>query len=88
MFETIDFKSGKVMFIDDGDYLKEDLLQVQYKNYILDAGWYNKKIGFKIFIVKDYDFENPISTYQTRIKEDMLYFLRVAIDRIELLENE
>jgi len=54
MFETISFKNGIVTFCDDGDYLKEDLLQVNYPEDItLDVGWYrgtNK--SFIIYVIK------------------------------------
>lgn len=45
--------------------LSEDLLQVSFFNeeYILDIGWYpslGKKGKFKIYVIKNHDWDNPI----------------------------
>ena len=46
---------------------EEDLLQVQFFNekYILDVGWYSttgKNGKFKVYVIKNYDWENPLFT--------------------------
>jgi len=47
-------------------YLKEDLLQIEFEklNLILDLGWYgeitNNNGSFKIFVIKNHDWENPL----------------------------
>jgi len=48
------------------NYLSEDLLQIEFEelDLIVDLGWYggisNKKGLFKIHIIKDSNWENPI----------------------------
>lgn len=42
----------------DESLLKEDMLQLEYKNYIIDFGFYSNK--FILYIIKDYNWENPI----------------------------
>ena len=42
----------------DKSLLKEDMLQLEYKNYIIDLGFYNNQ--FILHIIKDYNWENPI----------------------------
>ncbi len=75
MFENLDFTPGRVTYndlcinlelplVDQTNALKEDLFQVEYdKNYVLDIGWYPSfsPLGsFRILIVKDFDWENPV----------------------------
>lgn len=44
--------------------LQQDLLQIKFGNsYILDIGWYpmfDPTGFFKIVVIKDYDWENPV----------------------------
>ena len=42
----------------DESLLKEDMLQLEYKNYIIDFGFYSNK--FILYIIEDYNWENPI----------------------------
>lgn len=81
MFEKIDFSPGKVTY-DDFDIdpnitfeeqefsFKEDMFQVSYGNrYTLDIGWYpdHQKNGkFRIVIIRDYDWMNPVYSKRTK----------------------
>ena len=38
--------------------LKEDMLQLVYKNYIIDVGFYSK--GFVLYVVKDHNWDVPM----------------------------
>ena len=72
MFEKFDFTPGRVtqndfpieediLLNEDNDELKEDMLQVVYpQNYTLDVGWYSGIKKFIVFVVKDYNWEEPI----------------------------
>lgn len=72
MFEEIDFYPGNVTYEDfnidiskpldyDDDGLKEDMFKVQYPyNYILDIGWYDGVHKFIIYVIKDFDWDNPV----------------------------
>lgn len=42
----------------DESLLKEDMLQLEYKNYVIDFGFYSNK--FILYIIEDYNWENPI----------------------------
>lgn len=76
MFEKIK-KSNKISCIyndckiknsvslkDQLSHLKEDLLQISYKNgYIIDLGWYPEfdiNGMFKIYIIQNHQWDNPI----------------------------
>ncbi|MCS7464401.1 hypothetical protein N0M98_30330 [Paenibacillus doosanensis] len=82
MFSNIDFNGGIVVVNDlDFDptrsyeeqiwSFKQDILQVRYPNgYILDVGWYPEfcldEGSFKIIIVQEYEWLNPIYEKQTK----------------------
>ena len=75
MLKKLDFKPGKIVY-DDFDInpniqleqqtfsLKEDMFQVNYDNkYLIDIGWgpeFNLKGKFKIRIIKDFNWIDPI----------------------------
>jgi len=45
----------------DNDYHREGMLQVEYPNgLIFDVSWYGRRNGFIIYLIKDFDWENPI----------------------------
>lgn len=48
-------------YIDTHDklLLKEDMLQLAYKNYIIDVGFYSKE--FILYVIKDRNWDIPIS---------------------------
>lgn len=98
--EKVDFRDGVVEFddfihIDDqkpldeqGDSLKEDLLQVYYGEYlVLDVGWYGpfNAIGvgrFGIKLIHNYDWRYPLYTEKTRSLKRLYAILQFAVDRI------
>jgi hypothetical protein len=85
-----DFRGGKVLHNDLNDdpiYLKEDLLQIQYSDnlfssVIIDLGWYEcegEEGIFKIFIILDNDWENPVDVRTFKKMADLKYQLDKAI---------
>lgn len=42
----------------DMSLLKEDMLQLSYKDYIVDLGYYSN--GFMLYVVKAYEWDAPI----------------------------
>ncbi|WEK08955.1 MAG: hypothetical protein P0Y51_28490 [Candidatus Pseudomonas colombiensis] len=52
------------------DALKEDLLQVEYPGQLLlDVGWYpefDKDGAFRVQVIKDQDWQQPLSSQQAR----------------------
>ena len=86
MFEGIDFGKGKVSFCDDGIYLKEDLLQVEYsQNKIIDVGWYTELNGFIIYVIQSNNWELPINKYIIKEQGNMLCVLQSIINDIETI---
>jgi hypothetical protein len=60
MFENIDFKNCKILYKETTYYKKEDLLQLECTNgKIIDVGWYGKENKYCIYVIKNYDWENP-----------------------------
>lgn len=72
MFEKISFYPGEITYNDfdidinkpldvEDDGLKEDMFKVEYPdNIILDIGWYSGINKFVVYIIKDFDWENPM----------------------------
>lgn len=90
-FESIEFKSGIVTYIEN-DFsrvnLKEDILQVTYpKNYLLDVGWYGTMNGYIVSIIKDNDWENPVAKTNKGLY-DLQEAIISAINIIEKRINE
>lgn len=96
MFWNIDIKNGVVTYDDISfltedfnpheqvDYLKEDMLQIQFhKNLILDVGWrpsFEEDGAFYVSLIKDFDWENPIAQEQvtdvTSLKKILSEFVK------------
>ena len=63
---------------------EEDLLQVQFFNekYILDVGWYSttgKNGKFKVYVIKNYDWENPLFTKSNKKISGLLATIKQGI---------
>lgn len=56
--------------------LKEDLFQVNYADkYLIDIGWYPSfsiEGCFKVMIIKDFDWFNPVKEKETRDIEELI----------------
>lgn len=83
VFDSIDFKSGKVCFCSDC-LDEEDILQVEYLDgYILDLGWYGEERGFQLYLIENCKWERPVITYRFFQAEQVKEVLETAIDEIE-----
>ncbi|MEW9702965.1 hypothetical protein [Paenibacillus sp. SI8] len=72
MFESIDFSPGIINFNqyqvnektnlnEENDDLQEDMFLVVFpNNYAIDVGWYLGTQCFLVFVVKDYNWDEPI----------------------------
>lgn len=104
MLKKIDFSPGKITY-DDFDInpqipfeeqefsFKEDLFQVLYGDkYIIDIGWYpdcEKNGKFKIRIIKDYNWMNPIYCKKTKNFKLLYKFVNESAQIVrELLKKE
>jgi hypothetical protein len=97
MINEINLKKGKITFndfninfeipLDEQIFsLKEDLLQINYnEKYIIDVGWHpelDPKGFFKVQVIKDYDWLNPIFIKKCKSKKSLQKSLQKAVDII------
>lgn len=103
VFEKIDFSPGKVTY-DDFDIntklpfeeqefsFKEDMFQVSYGDkYTLDIGWYpsHEKNGkFRIVIIRDYDWMNPLYSKRTKDLKRLYKLVRACAQIVRDLLQE
>lgn len=81
MFEQIDFKSCKILYLQTDDYLKEDLLQIQCTNgRLIDAGWYGDEAGFCTKVIENCNWEKPCYQLYKPKKELMENDVQMFID--------
>ena len=83
MFSDIDFQNGVITYCETEDIQKEDLLQVVYHdNILLDVGWYASTKAYHIYVIVDYDWENPKITIKTTSKKELCKQLQTVIHDI------
>ena len=104
MLNKIDFSPGKITY-DDFDIkplmsfeeqefsFKEDLFQVSYEGkYTIDIGWYpdcEKNGKFKIRIIKDYNWMDPIYCKKTKDFKKLFKFVEECAQIVRnLLQKE
>jgi len=72
---------------EDNDSLTEDMFQADYpNNYVIDVGWYLGVNKFRIYVIKDSNWEEPvlridcgdINTLNSRV-EECINFVRNKI---------
>lgn len=82
-----DFINEKIPIKDQIDLLKEDLLQVIYKNnYLIDIGWYPEsdiKGSFLICIIKDYQWDKLIMQKKCKNFYSLNSYLKEFINIIQ-----
>jgi hypothetical protein len=83
LLRAIDFKNGEVVF-DDFDEKREDwgedLLQVAYpKNILFDVGFYASGSVFRLYIIKNNDWENPVFKKSTSSLKELLDVIKEAV---------
>lgn len=75
-----DFGNGKVKCHET--YLCEDMLQVGFPdNILLDVGYYNRV--FKIYIIKNYNWENPIMQYMCKSPKELKFYVNISLKIIK-----
>ncbi|EAG9432000.1 hypothetical protein DB724_02705 [Listeria monocytogenes] len=66
--------------------MKEDILQVQYPDdLLLDVGFYGKQ--YKIFVIKNLNWEEPIVVCTAADFNDMLRKLQKVINELTILKK-
>lgn len=81
LFNKLNIKDGKVIFMEGDCYHKEDLLQIEYtNNLIVDVGYYESQ--FIIMLIENKDWQNPIKTVSADKKEQMIESLQEMINSI------
>lgn len=75
-----DFGNGKVKYHET--YLCEDMLQVEFPdNILLDVGYYSGI--FRIYVIKNYSWENPIMQYTYKHAEKSELYINDALKFIK-----
>ncbi|WP_129717527.1 hypothetical protein [Pedobacter sp. SYP-B3415] len=93
--EIIGSARGKVVFddlsaldnsadpLDNTSFLKEDLLQIEYRYHILvDAGWYSRTATpgqFIVYVIKNTDWMRPLLRLTANTWAELLNALEEAI---------
>lgn len=63
----------------DRSLLKEDMLQLVYRENLIDLGYYSNQ--FILYVVKDYDWNTPIKKEYLR-EEEIVNSLNKACDEV------
>lgn len=63
----------------DRSLLKEDMLQLAYKEYLIDLGYYTHQ--FILYVVKDYNWDIPVKKEYLQ-EEDIVNSLNKACDEV------
>lgn len=99
--ESIDFKSGDITYYDFNinptlplkdqiAYMQDNLIQIEYSNYIVDVGWRpecNINGSFIILVIKNHDWQAPICIKETRSLPLLKQYLQECIDLAANLAN-
>lgn len=95
LVDKINFGSGKIIrdkFIDleksicDQEMeLTENMFQIEFEDYILDLGWSDEidcSGNFKVFLVKDQNWEEPIKFFEPKTIDNLLVSINKCLDEI------
>ncbi|MDR7941970.1 hypothetical protein RIU82_18730 [Enterobacter soli] len=85
MFNEFSLKKG-VPLVEQQDSLQEDMLQVEFPNgYILDIGWrpsFDINGKFYIYLIKDFDWEDPVYSGSAINIEYLEFEINQAMDKL------
>ncbi len=68
------------------DLLIEDLFQAELDNYCIDAGWYEGVKGFITFLIKDYDWDNPVIKIVSDKISDVYWSMGICMEYYERIK--
>lgn len=97
MFESFDFKPGRIKFNgyriesneeinSDNDSLTEDMFQVEYPgNYTIDFGWYSGIDKFIVYVIKDCDWQRPLIRKECSTLEELNEGMNYCIHKVREL---
>jgi hypothetical protein len=74
-------------------YLQEDMLQItnEQNNFTIDLGWYGEvhsnKGQFKIYVIKDLDWENPVQEIESKSSSEIYKILNDLLNSINNSHN-
>lgn len=85
VFNEFSLKKG-VPLVEQQDSLQEDMLQVEFPNgYILDIGWrpsFDINGKFYIYLIKDFDWEDPVYSGSAINIEYLEFEINQAMDKL------
>ena len=70
---------SEYMISHDRSLLKEDMLQLAYKEYLIDLGYYSNQ--FILYVVKDYNWNTPVKKEYFQ-EEEIVNSLNEACDEV------
>lgn len=70
---------SEYMISHDKSLLKEDMLQLAYREYLIDLGYYSNQ--FILYVVKDYNWDILVKKEYLQ-KEDIMNSLNKACDEV------
>lgn len=70
---------SEYMISHDKSLLKEDMLQLAYREYLIDLGYYSNQ--FILYVVKDYNWNTPVKKEYLQ-EEDIMTSLNLACDEV------
>lgn len=80
---------SEYMNTNDKSLLKEDILQLSYRGYIVDLGFYSN--GFILYLIKDQNWDTPIKTehiQETEIINKLNKMCDEILSEINLNDNK
>lgn len=100
LLKDIQFKYGKILYLDMGIDLKkkfneqcwsykEDMLQIGFgNNYIIDIGWIpgrEENGNFILTVVKDFNWHKPLIRKKIKSFIDLKENLEIEVNKLELI---
>lgn len=80
---------SEYMNTNDKSLLKEDILQLSYRGYIVDLGFYSN--GFILYLIKDHNWDTPIKkeyVQETEIINKLNKMCDEILSEINLNDNK
>ncbi len=85
IFDDISWLANEIDFKNDIDFIKEDMLQIEFgNNYLLDVGWrpsFSKKGKFYLTIVKNKNWNEIVEEVSTKNAQNLKTSIKELIEK-------